>query len=484
MRQRLRNGGDEGIGMILVIAIVGIITTLMVVATTTAVRSLQSSRKHVSFESALSAAESGIDEALARAQKAYENDGSDTYATPSAGDSACNASSIAWPYATQPSADVERSWAKTQLLAIASNSACRVSGVGGAYAFLKPTGRQAVYAIGFSPSYTSPERKTRLLKAEYLFTPYSPSHAILTGQNLEIDSSTTVTSAPPADPAVASVHSNGSITIPNGNPTVYGQVSQSGTGAAASSNRFYGNGSSGTVATTVKQPIPVVSALAVWKSKHAAATPGGWYDLCADGTARTPNGATVCQGTVLATGAWRGWTYDGSGAVKRWLATSAIKQNGYSGTYFINGGDAVSTASNAGSAVPNLTVIAAASTTTCSKVGGNIDWDQIDIAAPSLASTFMIADQDLMTRSNFRAGSDVAGTVVSGFFIAGDQVQLETSSNGAYGAVIAADQCKPAAGSSLVDSNVVKNPSIYFDPNAQTPFIDTVNSTLWLEYGS
>jgi hypothetical protein len=28
----------------------------------------------------------------------------------------------------------------------------------------------------------------------------------------------------------------------------------------------------------------------------------------------------------------------------------------------------------------------------------------------------------------------------------------------------------------------VKNPSIYFDPNAQAPFIDLINTTLWLEF--
>lgn len=483
MRRRLNQPGDDGLGMILVVAIVGIVTTLMLVAATTATRSLQSSRKHVSFESALSAAESGIDAGLARAQKAYESDGADTYAIPSPTDPTCAASKVAWPYTSEPSADTERQWAKTQLLALAATASCRTVTDGGTYVFMKPTGHQAVYAMGFSPSYGAAEMKTRLLKAEYLFTPYSPTNAILTGSDLEIDSSTTVTTAPPADPTVASVHANGNITIPNGNPTVYGTVSQTGTGTAASSNKFYNN-TSGTVTTTVRQPVPGVSAHEVWKSKHSSNPPGGWYDLCADGSARLPDGSDVCTGTVVGTNSWRGWTFDGSGSVPRWLATSAIKQNGYSGTYYVNGGDAVASASNAGSPVPNMTVIAASQSTTCNKVGGNIDWDQIDFAAPSIANTFMIADQDLLTHSSFYAGSDVGGTVISGFFIAGDQIQLETSSNGAYGAVIAADECDPPNGQSLVDSNVVKNPSIYFDPNGQTPFIDTVNTTLWLEYGS
>jgi len=71
---------------------------------------------------------------------------------------------------------------------------------------------------------------------------------------------------------------------------------------------------------------------------------------------------------------------------------------------------------------------------------------------------------------------------VSGFFIAGDQIEMSTSSNGAYGAVIAADGCDPPNGQSMVDRNRIKNPSIYYDPNGLAPFIDIINTTLWLEY--
>ncbi|MGI8535772.1 MAG: hypothetical protein ACR2K2_04580 [Mycobacteriales bacterium] len=98
-----------------------------------------------------------------------------------------------------------------------------------------------------------------------------------------------------------------------------------------------------------------------------------------------------------------------------------------------------------------------------------------------MPNTRLIADQDLKTTSNYQAGSASGGTVISGLFLAGDQIEMSTSSNGAYGAVVAADQCDPATGS-LVATNVSKNPSIYYDPNAQAPFTDIVNNTLWLEY--
>jgi hypothetical protein len=34
-----------------------------------------------------------------------------------------------------------------------------------------------------------------------------------------------------------------------------------------------------------------------------------------------------------------------------------------------------------------------------------------------------------------------------------------------------------------VDGNSIKNPSIYYDPNAKAPFTNVINNTAWLEYG-
>ena len=165
-----------------------------------------------------------------------------------------------------------------------------------------------------------------------------------------------------------------------------------------------------------------------------------------------------------------------------WSAGNELKRGGNSGTYYAHHADVTNPASNSGPAVPNLTVLASAPSLACNKVGGNITWGSSDPAAPSLTSTWLVADQDLKTTSNYQAGSASGSTVISGFFIAGDQVEMSTSSNGAYGAVIALDGCDPNG--SLVDANSIKNPSIYYDPNAQAPFTDVINNTLWLEYPS
>lgn len=496
-----RSQEEGGFALIAVIGFVAIITALVFVGAAMADRSLRSSTQHIGFEGSLAAAEDGIDKALARGQLAYQRTGSDSWVTPGPSTTfdaspECPGSSIAWPYSSPPTAATEKSWARTNILSLVGTTGCLRHAPLGDFVILKPTGHQAVYAMGWSPKYGAPNAKSRLLKAEYIFAPYAPNNAILTGGDLELDASTKVSTAGescPLSPANqvyrAGVHSNGAITVPNGNPIVCGPVSAS-TSSSGSSSKFYdttNNAASGAIPATPKQSIASVTASEVWSINHATSPPGGWYDLCADGTVHAPDAAAPCAvgSTVLADvnagGSYRGWSFT-SGTVPTWHAGSGLMTSGYSGTYYVNGGDIVNDASNVGTSVPNLTVIAAASTLSCNKVGGNIRWDHTDIVAPSLHSTFMMADQDLLTTSNFEAGGISGGTVVSGFFIAGDQVQMETSANGAYGAVIALDACDPPDGSSLVDKDIIKNPSIFYDPNAQAPFIDIINTTLWLEY--
>ena len=485
-----RSSDDEGLSLLLVIGFGLVATSLMIVGTTIADRSLVSSREHSHFEGALAAAENGIDEALARSQTIYNQTGGDSYVTPSGGITGdptpdCVASSVAWstyPMPAVPTAAQGRDFAKTVLNGLPSG--CVHVTQQGDYAFFKPAGRATVYAIGWFPHRGAKEVKTRMLKAEYLFVPYRPQQAILASGPVTLGSSTTVTSAPPNDPALAGVHSNATVTVQTGNPTVYGPVTSTGA-SSASSNNFMSN-PGGNVSTKATVRVPAVNAAAVWGKNHATNPPGGWYDLCADGHVRSPDGATPCAGTDLGNfasgGSFRGWSYNSGTSPVQWIAGSGLKSNGYSGTYYINGADVVNNASNAGSPVPNLTVIAAASTLSCNKVAGNITWSQTDAAATSTSGLWLLADQDILTTSNYHSGSDIAGTVVSGMFIAGDQIQMETSSAGAYGSVIAADQCDPADGASLVDSSLIKNPAIYYDPNAQAPFVDIINTTLWLEY--
>ena len=512
LNRRFASREESGYGLIMVIGMAAIVTMLMIVATTIADRALKSSSAHGAFENALAAAEDGIDQTLARAQKVYNIVGGDLYVTPSpSSESAqwndtsppCPQSMVDWPFSSPPTQAQEETWARTQLTALAST--CLQTSPDGDFVTMKPNGHQAVYAMGWYPHFGANNVKTRLLKAEYLFTPYKPSNAILASGSLELDSSTKVqqvgSNCPPG-PDLAAVHSNGQITVPSGNPTVCGPVSSSNN-SSASSTKFYGNTCTDAngdpitnctvdaVTQTATQTVPVISAAEVWGRNHQEYK-DNWYDLCADGTVQAPLGSKPCDGASVmgdysATGANHGtsfrggWTYDAnSGGTPRWV----IGKNLASGIYYVDGADIYPATGNGNTSVYNATIIAAAEGTDCgNQVGGNISWDHNNLQAPLLPNLFMLADKDLMTTSNFQAGSmDTAtGTVVSGFFIAGDQISLQTSSNGAYGAVIAADQCTTGSDTSLVTSDVVKNPSIYYDPNAQAPFVDIINTTLWLE---
>lgn len=480
---RLRD--DEGVGIVLVLAIGVFVLALVAVAIGMAQNSLSMSRQRTNFEKSLAAAETGVDETLGRLQGAYDQFGTD-YPVPNTTSAECSAPPVTSP-ADFPTAEAERTWATTQLLNLANtNPGCIRETSSGQYIVLKPQtpvvdgrypGFGRVYSLGWSPGRGKPEESSRLVKAEYVFLPYAPKNAILTSGDLELESSTKVTTAtgPGYSPTSAGVHSNGVITT-LGNPEVYGQVTSTGT-STASSDRFYAN-EGGSVAFSVTQPVPRVSARSFYvnaPNSDAVAVSSRWYDLCLDGTVRAWSQGGPCTGTVNGSQASIGWSYDP--ATHTWTAT----RNTISGVFFAHEADVTVGTGNA--VIPNISVIASsANPTTCSaKQFGNISWNHFDMAAPAFKNLFLLADADVETLSNFSAGDngEDGSAVVSGMFVAGDQISMQTSSQGAVGSVIAADRCTT---SPLVTRNVVKNPAVYFDPEGDSPFSDVITTTLWLEY--
>jgi hypothetical protein len=313
-----------------------------------------------------------------------------------------------------------------------------------------------------------------MVKAEYIFAPWKPAVAVLTGGNLEIDSSTTITNSDNSTYA-GGVHTNGSISV-QGNPTVYGEVSASG-GSSGGSNNFVSN-PGGTVIQEPPMRLPVISGLQLYMSQYGNYSSSEWYDLCPNGTVMKPSGYGPCnnpasdavEATVSGSQTFRGWRFAVTNGVPTWTATQNILGNA---VYYVKGGNI-----DVGGGVANIpatTLVATAqSNLTCPKVGGNIHWDGYYIGQPKIPNTFMLAEADLTTDSHFSAGSSSA----SGAFFAGDQINMQTSSAGAYGSVVAADQCPPSPG----EVDVIKNPSITFTPNSDTPLASIIDTTLWLEY--
>jgi len=498
---RRRARGDDGVGLILVIGVSVFVFLLAAVAVAIAVNGVSQSRQRTAFEKALATAESGVDFGLGKLQASFTVYGADypipamTTALDSAlGNSpACQAPVVNFPSSGDGAGGIfaseatERAWATTQLQLLATiYPACIRTGDAGQYVILKPPSDPSntdpgrlkygrVYALSAMPSFAQPTR-TRLVKSEYVFMPYRPSNAILSGGDLDISSSTTVTVAAGADPLLASVHANGTITG-SGNPSVSGSVSST-LPSTFSSNNF---AVSTSVTRTPKQIIPTISAVSFY-SQASTVDPNAladWYDLCPNGDVRPYSTGGPCTSPILVDniafgGQSRGWQYQMSSHT--WTATTSLM----SGTYYVSEGNVVVGPGNV--SIPRLTVIAsAANVQNCStKTYGNITWDHYALQAPAFGGQWMYADTDLVTGSNFTAGD--LTVPISGMFVAGDQVQLETSSTGAVGAVVAANQCLTPPSAGLITTSQVKNPAIYYDPNAQAAFTSVVTTSLWLDY--
>jgi hypothetical protein len=270
---------------------------------------------------------------------------------------------------------------------------------------------------------------------------------------------------------------------------VQGTVTSTAT-STVSSNNFVGNRPSGAVISSPRVAIPYISARRFYttaeeKDSHAIAD---WYDLCPGGEVRpysssgTPCSSSTLTGTATSSQEVRGWRF--VSASSTWIAT----RNALPGTYYAHEANIDVGTGNA--TLSKMTLVASAiNPGDCAmKRHGNITWDHYTINAPAYQNMFMLADTDIVTKSGFTAGS--TSPLVSGMFVAGDQIDMSTSSQGAVGSVLAGDQCAVPAttgtplmtGQGLITQSIVKNPSVFFDPNAESPFTSVITVTLWLDY--
>jgi hypothetical protein len=447
---------DEGIGLVLVIGISAMMAILLAVISATAIRSLGSSSAHVSFEQSLAAAEAGIDEELSNIQTARNQVPSVSYETPAGCSVAAPASS------TFASEATEKAWARAALLGL-DESCTRTNGQGEYVAFKVP-GRQVVYALGWSPSRDNPEAKERLIKAEYIFAPYRPGQALLTDGDSDFSGSVAVNAiaGQPAD-----VHTNSNITGVNNSLSVSGSLSASGTYNACSDN-IVGGCKSG----QPPERIPVANPRAVYSDY--ALTTAQWYDLCDDGTVRSPSASGPCQGTQISTSPYRSWYWTAGSATAPGTWTLQNTGTSYPGVYYVYGANAEVGANGNSNVTQTVSVLAEATTPsgftntdTCNKYGGDISWKLFDIQN-YLRGVIFIAQGSLYGSAN--------STAQSGLILAGDKIDLQTSSATVKGSLIANNTCAAAG------SNHVQGMTITYDESVEAPVYSVVNTTLWLEY--
>jgi len=459
-RQTLRNlrivKDDEGIGLIIVIGLSAVMAILITVMTTTAIRSLQSSGGHVHFEQSLAAAESGLDRELSNIQTAKNQVPAIAYETTSPCAPAAPASSV---FATE---DSEKAWARAALLALPAS--CATSNGQGEFVAFKSPGRQVVYSIGWSPARDSDLARERLLKTEYIFAPFRPGQAILTGGNLDFSGSVAVNAVAglPAD-----VHTNASVTGLNNSLSITGSLSASGTLSGCSSGV-----SGGCVSGQPPERVPTANPRAVYQDY--ALTTAQWYDLCDDGTVRSPAAAGPCTGSLISSSPYNNWVYTAGNATTpgKWTVSDASTQ--YPGVYYIYGADAQLGSNGNSSDSVTLTVLAESkepagyvNASTCNKYGGDITWKLFNIQN-YMRGTLFIAQGSLYGEANSSAES--------GLMLAGDKVDLNTSSGSVTGAVVANNTCAAAG------DNEIQGMQVTYDQSVEAPVYSVVNTTLWLEY--
>lgn len=457
--ERIIHESDSGLGMIMVLGVSMVVMILVLTAGKMADNALTASQHHQRFETALDVSEAGIDQALGRLQK------NNTY-------NGCSGCSM--PNGGFASASAEQAWAKSTITTLASSTPSLVQTVnGGQYLAIRPVGGQTIYSMGWVPNQASP-RDTRLIKVQYIFGPWRPGDALLTNGDLCFSGSVLVNDLDPSSPANAHTNSNVS-SCSNGNGA--SSITITGTLTASGSYNVSGNANvaTGSGGGQPQETLPDIDPYYIYQTQSANYT-NNWYDLCPDGTVRSPDpsATTPCSGTTLGSAtsstAYRGWNYTAatSTAAAQW--TMSLKNSPYSGVYYVYQGDANIGSNGGNSSVPwNATILAQATSSDCGDMkGGNITWKLFDISnyIPSLV---MEAQANINDSANNNAGD--------GLFAAGNQVYMSTSSSTLTGAVVAGDQCSDNGNPSSV-----QGVTIHYDMNTEAPVQSQIRTVLWLEY--
>jgi hypothetical protein len=447
---------DEGVGLVLVIGISSVMAILLAVITATAIRSLHSSTDHVNFEQALAASEAGIDSELSNIQSARNQVPSVNYETPTACSVSAPASSVFASEAT------EKAWARSSLESLPDS--CTQANGQGDFVALKVPGRQIVYSLGWSPSRDYPGADERLLKAEYIFAPFRPGQAVLTGGDVDFSGSVAVNAVTGAG---ADIHTNSSVTGANNSLSVSGSMTASGSVSSCPAG-VVGGCKSGEPPET----IPVANPRSVYTDY--ALTTAQWFDLCDDGTVRSPSSSGPCQGAQLSTSPYRSWYWTAGNATTPGTWTLQNTGTSYPGVYYVYGANAQIGANGNSNVTQTVSVLAESTTptgytnaATCDKFGGNISWKLFDIQN-YLRGVIFIAQGTLSGQAN--------STAQSGLMLAGDAINLQTSSATVKGSVIANNNCAAAG------ANHVQGMTVTYDESVEAPVYSIVNTTLWLEY--
>lgn len=464
------NRDAEGFGLVLLLGVTTVLMILVGVSITVGMSSVASARRHLHFEAALAAAESGLDATIGEIQVANET-GAGVYTSPSS----CRAN-WTWTMGTIPSQAVEKAWLAAAVEGMPVE--CRHPGGEGesiAFRAMDQNGVpvNVIYAVGWARAKDQFGAVRRILKADYVLTPYHPENAILTESALIISGSVEVSVAPGSPATSSDIHTNGSITITNDSLQADGGVSATGTNTNAGdcpNAKITGT----CEASAPRQTVPRVDARRVYNAL-AATVPGSWYDLCPDGQVRDPDPAAIqpCSETadVLSdSGSYRGWTFSTNAGTPTWTF-EPVDGTDYPGVYYAYQASIVIGGSNKQAPASTLTAIAEAKPTggpesACGLLGGDLTWSHTNIAN-YLPGLVFLADGRVTATANADVGN--------GMIAAGHNLDLNTSSSTITGSLVSSNLCAARGPSTLQGVKVA------FDSNSEVALYTHIRTTAWTE---
>ncbi|HET7651872.1 MAG TPA: hypothetical protein VFK42_02480 [Acidimicrobiales bacterium] len=436
-----RRGDDaeSGVAMILVVIVAMLMLAAAVLSANLTDVSLTGSGRHVRYERELHLAEEGIDQALARLQA------DDTYHT-----------TTVTPPPIGSTAAVEKAWALAQMTT-------STVAPDGHFTFVKPAGRNVVFAAGWDNSKSGPAQG-RVLKAEYLFSTYHPEGAIISGGDLQVSGNAGISGI------LGDVHSNGGINFSGSAASISGNVSASGSITGSSGVTIGGTKTSGAPQATLP-PVDPVEMWALLSPNNASS----WYDLCGDGTARTPNGGAPCAGTVqydasTATQGYRGWTWTSS--TKTWKKDGSGE---YGGVYFVDGANADIGKSPGSASNPwQATVITNGVSVPggCETLYGDISVSGSPVMTGFITGLSLVAGRDLDITGNPNQSFNGVLASHEQAFISGNPTLV--------GSLLAESACD-TPGSPVSITTVSGSMSIVYNDNVDVQLGSLIRTSLWLE---
>jgi hypothetical protein len=311
--------GEDGVALItalLAVVILGGLSAVFVARATTETRASGNSRD---WEVAIHAAEAAADQRIAALNAV------DTHIT------AGNLGPVAGPGPTED----EREWALGLLPQMRDSEAWIDLGEAEGYAVRPHDGGEPsmeIFAVGAKPSFDNPNASIRVIKMQVAQDNFIPRFALLTDGNLKFGGNAAVIN-PGCDQnvpetCIADVHVNQGFTNPGGASTIEGQVRVAG-GTCPSGITAVNGCVDGDVAP---YPIPAFTARSFYMRDldklRSDPDPGRlveWYDLCPNGTVRSPSNGGPCTGTQLwpaddSANNFRGW--DWKSAQNEWSSTN------------------------------------------------------------------------------------------------------------------------------------------------------------------